>query len=314
MAAFLAVILPASTALAAEVPPISVLSVSFSDALHGYLAGGYTGSDGVVAVTSDGGQTWSPKQKADRRFWAIASGANGTNGSAFADYFDEEYRTTNSSGAWVTNSSVFGAELGYAGTGTHITDGAYLTNGRVAVGKREGTIWGNLATIAQNTGGSTWVRKYYPAQVVDSNGDPIKVYGAFNSVDAIANGNVAWAVGANYSDQQNSTVAQTLIYRTIDGGTTWANDAPAVMINDLSDVAAVNTDVAYAIARASTGLGSQVASTGARRAWMGAVAQQHRTASQPRLPQRDRRLRRGSRCRGRRHADSSHRQQRLLHR
>ena len=66
------------------------------------------------------------------------------------------------------------------------------------------------------------------------------------SVDAAAGGTVAWAVGAEYPDQQNSSVTRSLIYRTANGGSSWVTETVTSAAVDISAVTAANADVAYA--------------------------------------------------------------------
>ncbi len=218
MAVFAAVVLPASAALAATVPAQSLLAVSFSDSTHGYIVGGYSGSDGVLAYTSDGGVTWKPTQFPNRRTWAVGSSTDGSSATASADYFDSTIATTNNGGAWASGPQVFGGVPGFGGT-SHINDVAYLGGGRVAVGQQEGTASnGNVAVIARENG-ADWTPDFFPLYPPLTDGTPVPSYASLTSIDAAAGGNIAWAVGAEYSLPQNASVKSSLVYRTVDGGT-----------------------------------------------------------------------------------------------
>ena len=259
VATFAVVILQAGSALAATVLPQSVLAVSFSDSQKGYLAGGYTSANGVLAYTSNGGVTWSPTQFPGRRAWAVGASFDGSSATAAADYYDEEILTTNSGGTWSSDTPVFGGVPSFGGT-SHITDIAYLSGGRIAVGQQEGTaLNGNIGVIARETGG-VWAPDFRPLYYPIGEDPAQLTYAALASIDATAGGDVAWAVGAEYSDAQRGTVTRSLIYRTANGGSTWTTDTAtsAAMTADLSAVTAANSSVAYAIARSSgTGLGSR---------------------------------------------------------
>ena len=224
MAVFAAAILSAGSALAATVPPASVLAISFSDASHGYLAGGYSDIDGVLAYTSDGGVTWKPTQFPNRRTWAVGSSTDGSSATASADYFDTAIATTNSGGTWASGTPVFGGVLGFGGI-SHINDVAYLSGGRVAVGQQVGTANnGNVAVVAREIGG-VWTPDFFPLYLPLADGTPVPTYASLTSIDSTSSGNVAFAVGTEYSDPQNAAVKTSLIRRTIDGGATWTPDA-----------------------------------------------------------------------------------------
>ena len=257
MAVFAAAILSAGSALAATVPPQSLLAISFSDATHGYIAGGYTGADGVLAYTSDGGVTWKPTQFANRRTWAVGSSTDGSSATAVADYFDAAIATTNNGGTWGSSTPVFGGVPGFGGT-SHINDVAYLSAGRVAVGQQEGTANnGNVAVTARETGG-VWTPKFFPLYAPLADGTPVPTYASLTSIDAVAGGSIAWAAGTEYSLPQNAAVKTSLIYRTLDGGSTWTTDTATsgALANEITAVTAADSDEAYATYQAA-GLGSR---------------------------------------------------------
>jgi hypothetical protein len=256
MGVFAAVILPAGLAFGVTVPAQSFLAVSFSDLSHGYIAGGYSDIDGVLAVTSDGGVTWRPTQFPNRRTWAVGSSTDGSSATASADYFDTAIATTNSGGTWASGTPVFGGVLGFAGT-SHINDVAYLSGGRVAVGQQEGTASnGNVAVIAQEVGG-IWTPDFFPLYPPLIDGTPVPSFATLTSIDATAGGSIAWAVGTEYSLPQNAQVKSSLVYKTTDGGATWAADAGAgPMLAELSAVTAVDANVMFAT-QAPGGVGSR---------------------------------------------------------
>jgi hypothetical protein len=256
MAVFAAAILTAGSALAATVPAQSLLAVSFSDSTHGYIAGGYSGTDGVLAYTSDGGVTWKPAQFPNRRTWAVASSTDGSSATASADYFDVAIATTNNGGTWASGTPVFGGVQGFGGT-SHINDVAYLSGGRVAVGQQQGTVNnGNVAVTAREISG-VWTPDFFPLYPPLIDGTPVWSYATLNSIDATAGGSIAWAVGAEYSLPQNASVKSSLIYRTIDGGVTWTPDlTTGALTNEITAVTAADSDEAYATYQ-SAGLGSR---------------------------------------------------------
>ena len=204
MAVFAAAILPAGAALAATVPAQSLLAVSFSDASHGYIAGGYSGrrwrtrvhlrrrchveADAVPESADVGGGVL------DRRLVGHRSRPT-TSTTAIA--------TTNNGGTWASSTPVFGGVPGFGGT-SHINDVAYLSGGRVAVGQQEGTAKnGNVAVIAREIGG-VWTPDFFPLYPPLADGTPVPTYATLTSIDATAGGNVAWAVGTEYSLPQNA--------------------------------------------------------------------------------------------------------------
>jgi hypothetical protein len=256
MAVFGAAILTVGSAFAATVPAQSLLAVSFSDSTHGYIAGGYSASDGVLAYTSDGGVTWKPTQFPNRRTWAVASSTDGSSATASADYFDVAIATTNNGGTWASGTPVFGGVQGFGGT-SHINDVAYLSGGRVAVGQQEGTANnGNVAVTAREIGG-VWTPDFFPLYPPLTDGTPVPSYASLNSIDATAGGTIGWAVGTEYSLPQNAAVKGTLVYKTIDGGLNWTADAGAVpMLAQLSAVTAVDANRVFAT-QASNGVGSR---------------------------------------------------------
>ena len=256
VAAFAVAALQAGVAFAAQVSPQSVLALSFSDSQHGYLVGGYTSVDGVLAYTSDGGATWNPTQFPGRRAWAVGASNDGGSATAVADYFDEEILTVNSGGTWSSASPVFGGVPGFGGT-SHINDVAYVNGGRVAVGQQEGTaLNGNVGVIARESGG-TWSPNFRPLYYPIGENPAQLTYATLASVDATAGGNVAWAVGAEYSNAQRTTVTRSLVYRTANGGSTWTTETASAV--DLAAVTAADSNVAFAIAKPSgTGIGSRI--------------------------------------------------------
>ena len=203
MAVFAAAILLAGPALAATVPAQSLLAISFSDSSHGYIAGGYSAVDGVLAYTSDGGVTWKPTQFPSRRTWAVGSSTDGSSATASADYFDTAIATTNNGVTWASDTPVFGGVPGFGGT-SHINDVAYLSGGRVAVGQQVGTANnGNVAVTAREIGG-VWTPDFFPLYPPLTDGTPVPTYASLTSIDAAAGGNVAFAVGTEYSLPQNA--------------------------------------------------------------------------------------------------------------
>jgi photosystem II stability/assembly factor-like uncharacterized protein len=256
MAVFAAAILQTTVVLAATVPAQSVLGVSFSDATHGYLAGGYSAVDGVVAYTSDGGATWKPTQLPNRRTWAVGASTDGSSATASADYFDVAVATTNQGTSWSSGTPVFGGVVGFGGQ-SHINGVAYLSAGRVAVGQQEGTAAnGNVAVIARDSG-ANWTPDFRPLYDPLADGTPVLTYATLTSIDATAGGLVGWAVGCEYNLPQNLSPKSSLIYRTADGGLTWTSDlATGALLNEITAVTAADSNVAYATYQGA-GLGTR---------------------------------------------------------
>jgi hypothetical protein len=154
------------------------------------------------------------------------------------------------------DTPVFAGVAGFGGT-SHINDVAYLSTGRVAVGKQEGTPNnGDVAVYARNAGG-VWAPTFFPQYPPLSDGTPVPSYATLTSIDATAGGNIGWAVGTEYSLPQNASVKSSLVYRTTDGGATWTADAGAgPMLAELSAVTAVDTNMMFAT-QAPGGVGSR---------------------------------------------------------
>ncbi len=257
MALFAAVILQAGVGVA--VPAQSVRGVSFSDATHGYLAGGYSGDDGVVAYTADGGLSWRPTQLPNRYTWAVGASADGLSATAVAYSQDVAITTSNGGVSWTEDSPVFGGVPNFGGT-TQINDVAHLSGGPVAVGGQQGTAtYGDVGAISRKSAG-LWAPTFRPFFLPLDGGDligpiPQPTYASLTSIDAAPGGNVALAVGtytapptAPYTNPPTPGPLRTIVYRTVDGGSTWTTDtatsgAPAW---SPTAVTAADADVAYA--------------------------------------------------------------------
>ncbi|MEI8083781.1 MAG: hypothetical protein WCI74_18235, partial [Actinomycetes bacterium] len=260
MAVFVAAVLQVGSAFA--VSDTAIPGVAFADSQHGYLVGGFTGLDGispigVLSYTSDGGATFKPSQYPGRKTKTVGTSSNGASATAAADYIDDAVFTTDNGGTWSSSSPVFGGVPKFGGT-SHIAGFAYLTGGRVAVGYQVGTSQGDVGAISREIGGA-WNPSFMPLYPDNADG-VVKTYAQLNSVDATAGGTVAWAAGAEYSEVQHVSPKNPLVYRTTDGGLTWANDlaTSGTLGEEISAVAAANSDIAYATSKPNgTGLGSR---------------------------------------------------------
>jgi hypothetical protein len=255
LAAFAAVILQAGVALAATVPTVaekSALAVSFSDSQHGYISGGYTGDDGVLAYTSDGGVHWAPSQRPTRRLWAVAASLDGSSATASADGYDEVLGFSSSGATWGLPQAP-----GFGDNEPHVTDVAYLSGRTVAVGQKvigytNYSDVSHVAVIADKPNGGAWGDAFIgPLVAPNSDGSPNTTLASLSSIDATANGNIAWTVGAEFTAQQFS-VKRSLVYRTLDGGSSWTTDtASAALTYQFNAVSAVGADTAFATTRSN---------------------------------------------------------------
>ncbi|MEI8084028.1 MAG: hypothetical protein WCI74_19495, partial [Actinomycetes bacterium] len=225
------------------------------DALHGYVAGGYSANDGVLAYTSDGGKTWKPSQHSQQRMQAVCASFDGLSATASSDYTDAVVSTTNNGGSWSTESPVFSV------IDPHIYDVAYLSGRRAVVGQKVTPANGNVAALSSRLDGGSWTEVFAgPLYPLPGNGDPAPLtYAQLPSVDATANGQYAWAVGTEFLDSSYTSVVHSLILRTTDGGANWVSDTgnPDTLLKDITAVTAASADVAFATTRQGT-LGNRV--------------------------------------------------------
>jgi len=214
------VVLP-STATAVLPASVRLESVSFSasDPLKGYIAGGFAPANGVVSYTDDGGQTWHATIVSNRWLHGVSASNDGDSATAATGLgYDWLTQTANSGVAWTFVDPVLSLTAEYY-------DVAYLAGGRrVAVGR-----WNTYGLLASSTGGA-WTRDYFgPVYAPPSESEPAPTTQAqFAAIDTAAGGNVAWAVGNDWTNSGSAAGPyEELIRYTSNGGSDWTTQTVA---------------------------------------------------------------------------------------
>jgi photosystem II stability/assembly factor-like uncharacterized protein len=218
-------------------------AVSFSDSDHGVIVGSPNGVDGVRSWTSNGGDSWHASVVSNSFFVGVASAAGGTV-AAVPNIWDGLYGSSNFGVEWAPESPLLTRDISLSGV-------AYLTGSRRVV---VGTLNDEWALMASSLNNGAWaIDPVGPDHGLDPDtGQPI-THAALNAIDAIPGGDVAWAVGSD-----RTTVSYTsfdpLIYKTINGGSTWATETPLPAAGAyIKCVAAADADTAF-VGRANTTL------------------------------------------------------------
>lgn len=211
-ALILGLMFPASASAATALSSTRLEALSFSNASTGYIVGGYQPSfgvnNGVVARTTDGGDTWRSTVVPGKWFFGVGSSEDGASATAVVGYTDDRlWQTTNTGASWTQVAPVLSKTAGYS-------DAAYLSGGRVLVGA-----WNSYATIASLSGPS-WQQVFFgPIYPPPSEEDPAPTTKArFAAVDALPGGTTAWAVGNDWTSGSN----KIMVYKTSDAGSDWS--------------------------------------------------------------------------------------------
>jgi photosystem II stability/assembly factor-like uncharacterized protein len=187
----------------------SLYGMSFRDAQHGWVSGTIDGAAGYMAVTSNGGQTWTrvdpPQLDLERNVVSIGVAGTDTIWSCTVD--GGMLRSVDGGSNWARSDTVWTREA---------------LSGVCAIDGRSAWTVGDSGTILRTfNGGRTWVEQ------------SSHVNKMLSSVDA-ADSSTAWAVGEKGA-----------IVKTADYGTTW-NLQESGTDADLNRVAAVSGSEAWA--------------------------------------------------------------------
>jgi len=234
--AMLAGALAPSAAFAAFTLQDPYKAVTFSDATHGYIAGIVGGSDGVLARTDDGGDTWQESSKPEAMFGIASSGGNVT---AIADTLNGIYKSDNLGLNWATESPLHVETIG-------LWDMAYLAGGRRVVVGRIGSP-DIEALIMSSVNDAAWTVDFRgPVHVPLPDEDPPTNKSEMAAIDAAPGGTTAWAVGYDATGLANTPPWVGLIYKTSDGGSTpWTKQIAPATTSGLNCVAAVDDQTAF---------------------------------------------------------------------
>ncbi|HEY5473986.1 MAG TPA: hypothetical protein VIK32_12440, partial [Candidatus Limnocylindrales bacterium] len=168
-------------------------SVSFADALHGYIAGG-DGSNGVILRTNDGGATpWQPTSEPGSYLVGVSSWTSGQ-ATAVSNVGDGIFTTSDYGVTWNPEAPLLSRTIS-------LQSMAYLSGSRrVVVGKLQPS--NDLALIASSVGGATpWtinLQGPYHPEIDPATELPFTTYAALSAIDATTSGSVAWAVGNDW--------------------------------------------------------------------------------------------------------------------
>jgi photosystem II stability/assembly factor-like uncharacterized protein len=221
----------------------SLRAVNFSDAMHGYIVGGFAippnlgVSYGVMSWTDNGGTSWHAKTETNRFMAGVCASVDG--GTAVPSGADMLYKSSDSGVSWAEETPLLGRSVA-------LSDMAYLAGGRrVVVGKLASS--NDIALIASSVNNAAWNIDYegpsHPAPSPDV--DPPTTYAEFSAIDAVAGGNVAWAVGQDRTFSTQTPPWTALIRKTIDAGSTWTTQTAAASTSGLKCVAAVDDQIAF---------------------------------------------------------------------
>ncbi|TLM70017.1 MAG: hypothetical protein FDZ70_09435, partial [Actinobacteria bacterium] len=198
-------------AASASVTPLRVESVSFSDAQHGIITGGYGNMTGFVSTTEDGGTTWHAVRVEPNRWYRAGAAGEGSTSGLAADLFAGYSHVTPDLGSASTWNEYRHEQAPWF----HGADMESATRGWL-VG-RGGPDPGDPAVIyTTNDAGATWTktyagRFYWTSQTY---GEPYLTANAWLRCVDGADANTAWAIGLE-------PAARTLIQKTTNGGASW---------------------------------------------------------------------------------------------
>lgn len=210
----------------------SLRAVSFSDASHGYIAGGFN-NDGVVSWTNNGGVTWHAKKLANQFMGGVAASSAG--GTAVPQQPSNIlYGSTDFGANWTLETPIHALNI-------RPFDMAYLSGGRRVV---VGRLANGDAVAASSVNGGAWKPDWRGPVHVNADGDPIPTYAELQAIDAVSSGSVAWTVGQDRTSRQYPPWA-ALIFKTTDGSTWTTQTAPAAASAGLNCVAAVDAQTAF---------------------------------------------------------------------
>ena len=216
--------------------PKRISSVSFSGASKGYIAGGI--NDGFVSWTENGGATWRSTIMPKRYMVGVSATPGGGPVTALTTAYDVMYKSTNGGVDWTAESPILSQSAVFQ-------DLAYLAGGRrVAVGKLQPS--DQYALIASSVNSQPWRVDFrgpiYPP-------DPVTglqaTYAALSAIDAAPGGNVAWAVGSDWTKTGLKGPYDGLIRKTADGGSSWTTQTAPAKTPGLKCVAAVDATTAF---------------------------------------------------------------------
>lgn len=233
----------------AAVSPLYLESVSFSDAGHGMLTGGFGSMTGFVSVTSNGGTNWrSVRVDPDTWYRASAFGEDAGAGAVARLWGGEALVTTDSGSTWATGT----VRSPGGGFESRNMDLEGSSNGWIA-----GSDGGYAVIMTTGDGGRTWTETYegpkYPPPSPDL--DPPPTDAAMRAIDG-GDAQTAWAVGVEWNAGSfPRSVKRTLIHKTTDGGSTWTTQglSPSDPLanqtgRDVYAVSAVDSRTAFAVA------------------------------------------------------------------
>lgn len=217
-----------SVALLASGTPAHALSrvqaVSFIDENTGYIGGWYPTQKGFVSYTTDKGVSWTATSTANLPISAIAAGPSGAWATA-GEYSGKALAVTNPGLQWAAGTTIYSNAV--PSQIIRLASGRLVAVGQLTAYYRAGTGWhGKVAFIATSDDqGVSWtLRSAGPLYALLPSGYPEQTWAAMADVDATADGSVLWAVGNewNASESSKTTLKRRLVYRSVDGGLTWA--------------------------------------------------------------------------------------------
>lgn len=229
-------------------------AVSFRDAQHGYISGGFLPGTmespvGFVSVTADGGESWSARRVPNTRVVGVSATASGA--LAVGQNYGSVLEFSDATG-------VLG-NLGSPVLSGSLFDIAELASGRiVAVGRTQSA--SKMAVIAVTANrGTSWAKSapngyegpVYPAP--NPYTYPPTTNASMAAVDESPDSS-AWAFGNEWAAGSSGyvTYKRRLAFRSVDGGATWEwKDVPALTGQQpIAAVATLSSTTAFAFGEA----------------------------------------------------------------
>lgn len=238
-----------ASAVPAYAASAQTFSVTFSDASHGFMAGGDLANpaNGFISATDDGGATWHSLRLPSNRLESVAttdgSLALAVKGSDSSDRAIRASLPATGTATWSWTSAIFGWPS------TELGEVAALAGGRFAVvGRKPNTVNGSLGLIAtsDDAGGSWQTRLLGPVYPPLGDGSPAQTYARMTALGAAPDGMTAWAVGREDSNLSGTWKA-TRLYTTTDAGSTWTTQSALNVSTTFNDVAAFDANHAVAV-------------------------------------------------------------------